>query len=400
MSRQSEIPDSERQIVTGIITAIRAVAGPVSVQLHEPEFCGREQEYVLECIRSGYVSSIGTYVDRFGQMLGDRLGAPAAVPTVNGTAALHLCLKLMGVERSDEVILPTLSFVATANAVSYCGAVPHFVDSQMSTLGLDAEKLGRHLRDIARIEGENVVNRLTGRRIAAIVPVHIFGHPVDMDPLLDLAAQWALPVIEDAAEALGSLYKGRPAGTIGRIAAFSFNGNKIVTTGGGGAVVSTDPALAARARHLSTTARVPHRWEFDHDEVGYNYRMPNLNAALGCAQLESLDKFVTEKRALAKAYSRVFKDLPGADFVEEPAVGTSIYWLNAILLDPQIRRDAVLEALNESGLAARPCWRLLSDLTPYRDCPRGDLAVAQDIWARLVNIPSSARLGRQLGEKK
>jgi perosamine synthetase len=295
-----------------------------------------------------------------------------------------------GVQPGDEVIIPALTFIATANAVSYCGAVPHFVDSQHATLGLDPVALAAHL---ARVIGAGGVNKETGRRIAAIVPVHIFGHPVDMDALLPVAEKYGIPVVEDAAESLGSLYKGRKAGSMGVISAVSFNGNKIVTTGGGGAVVTSDKAMAERAKHLSTTARVPHQWSFMHDEVGYNYRMPNINAALGCAQLERLDAFVEAKRALAESYRDALKELNSVTFVAEPEGTRSNYWLNAVMLADGQARDATLTALHGAGFMCRPVWTLMHRMKMYAHCPRMSLPVAEDIEARLINLPSSAKWG-------
>jgi perosamine synthetase len=361
--------------VARLVEALRRVIGDGAVQLHEPEFIGHERDYVLDCIDTGWVSSVGAYVDRFGVELGVVLGTGPVAPVVNGTAALHLALELVGVEADDEVIVPALSFVATANAVVYCGAHPHFVDSELVTFGMDAGKLETHLQAVAERTDRGVVNRATGRRISAIVPVHIFGRPADLDKLTAVAERWDLPLVEDAAESLGSTYKGRAAGSFGVIAALSFNGNKIITTGGGGAIATTDPDLARRAKHISTTARVPHRWSFDHDEIGYNYRMP-------------------EKRALAQAYRAELEGMPGLTFVTDPPEVESNYWLNAIMLDDPACRDEVIEGLNAAGLGARPCWRLLCDLTPYASNPRSDLSTARLIESTVVNIPSSARLGR------
>jgi len=274
--------------VDGIIGAIRSVV-PVktgTIALHEPSFCGREWDYVKDCLDSTYVSYIGPYVDKFESMLADYTGTKRAIALVNGTAALHIALKLVGVEAGDEVIVPALTFVATANAIAYCGALPHFADSEERTLGLDPYKLGDYLRQIAQVSGDGCVNRYSGRRIRAVIPMHTFGHPVDMDPLVDVCREYKLEIVEDAAESLGSYYKGVHTGNWGRLSILSFNGNKTVTTGGGGAIITQDEALARKAKHLTSTAKTPHRWEYRHDQIGYNYRLPNINAALGCAQLE------------------------------------------------------------------------------------------------------------------
>ena len=299
--------------VQAVVEALRSVLGepPTPIALHEPHFGGNEWSYVKDCLDSGWVSSVGAYVDRFEQMLAEITGAQRAIAVVNGTAALHIALQLAGVEPGDEVFVPALTFVATANAVSYCGAVPHFVDSEFRTLGLDASKLADYLGKIAETGAEGCRNRMTGRRIRAVVPMHTFGCPVDLDPLLECCARCGIVVVEDAAESLGSYYKGRHTGTMGRVGTLSFNGNKLVTTGGGGAILVNDAELGKQAKHITTTARQSHRWSFVHDQVGYNYRLPNLNAALGCAQLEQLAGFIESKRALARKYAEAFRDVAG-----------------------------------------------------------------------------------------
>ena len=383
-------------IVDRVLDAVRTVLGdPVrSLALHEPEFRGREWEYVKECIDTGWVSSVGSFVDRFERDLSACTGAAHAVATSNGTSALHICLLLGGVRPSDEVLMPALTFIATANAVSYVSAVPHFVDSEAVSLGVDPVRLEAHLRDTARMVDGVCVNKRTGAPIRALVVMHVFGHPADLDALDEIARCWGLVLIEDAAESLGSTYRGRHTGNVGRLAALSFNGNKVVTTGGGGAVLTNDTALARRAKHLTTTARTPHRWSFLHDEVGYNYRLPNLNAALGCAQLEQLASFVERKRRLAERYREAFDGVDGVRFVVEPPGTVSNYWLNAIVLDDANagQRDALLGALNDAGYGARPLWTPMHRLPMYQDCPRADLDVAERFEARLVNIPSSAKL--------
>ena len=379
-----------------VVAAIRSVlpASEDRVALHEPWFSGNEWKYVRECIDTGWVSSAGKYVDRFEQKLAEYTGVARAVAVCNGTAALHMCLKLVGVTAADEVLIPALTFVATANAVAYCGATPHFVDSEETSLGLDAVKLRAYLAEIADVSGGRCFNRSTGARIAAVVPMHTFGFPVDLDALAETCQEFSIPMVEDAAESLGSFYKGRHTGAFGKVSALSFNGNKIITSGGGGAILTNDVELGAAAKHLTTTARLPDRRTFVHDEVGYNYRMPNLNAALGCAQLEQLPSFVLHKRNLAQRYRRALANIGGVRFVVEPAGTESNYWLNCLLVESgrEEDRDLLLDATNESGIMTRPAWRLMHKLPMYASCPHMDLSVAEKLEATIVNIPSSAFL--------
>ena len=367
------------------------------VQLHEPFFGGKEWEYLKQCLDTGWVSSVGSFVDAFEKKLAELCDTKAAVATVNGTSALHVALHLLGVGPGDEVIVPALTFVATANAIAYCGADPHFVDSEESSLGIDPKKLALYLRRIAVMRDGIAVNRETGRPIRAVVPVHVFGHPADMAALSEACEPFALSIIEDATESLGSTYRGHPCGGLGVIGVLSFNGNKIVTTGGGGAIVTNDQTLAHRAKQLTTTARVPHKWAFTHNEIGWNYRLPNLNAALGLAQLGQLDGFVAAKRRLARRYADAFANVRAVKFVTEPEGSVSNYWLNAILLneDSEAARDSVLEATHSAGFQTRPAWTLMHCLPMFRDSPRGDLSVAESIQRRLINLPSSAVLGMQ-----
>jgi len=362
--------------------------------LHEPSFRGNEWHYVKECLDTGWVSSVGKFVDRFEEELAAYTGVKRAIAVVNGTAALHICLMLAGVKGGDEVLIPALTFVATANAVSYCGAIAHFVDSEESTLGVDPGKLLTYLEDIAEIRNAECYNRHTGRRIKAIVPMHTFGHPVDLDPLMETCQRFHITLIEDAAESLGSFYKGCHTGQRGLLSAFSFNGNKTITTGGGGAILTNNEELGKLAKHITTTAKLPHRWEFNHDMVGYNYRMPNINAAIGCAQLEQLPHFLVAKRNLAERYSRAFAHIPGIHFFSEPANSRSNYWLNTLLLDEETagQRDAVLAVTNDAGIMTRPAWTLMNKLSMFASCPSMDLAVAESLERRLINIPSSAIL--------
>ena len=383
--------------VQQVVAAIRAAVGNPSgpVLLHGPSLSGNEGRYVQECIETGWVSSAGSYVTKFEQRLADFTGATHAVAAVNGTAALHVALMLAGVGRDDEVLMPSLTFVATANAAMYCGAVPHWCDVSYRTLGLDPAKLADHLARVAEPRGGGCFNRETGRRVAAVVPMHTFGHPVDMAGLTAVAERWHLPIVEDAAESLGSYFDGKHTGRFGRLGVLSFNGNKVITTGAGGAILADDPALAARAKHLTTTAKLPHAWEYVHDEVGYNYRMPNVNAAIGCGQLERLPEFLERKRRLAERYMRAFSDVPGVRVFTEPERSRSNYWLNTLVLDraDMAARDVLLSALNEAGLQSRPVWRPMHQLPMYAQCPRMDLGVTNDLAPRVINVPSSATLG-------
>lgn len=383
-----------------IVESIRAAihghqADGQFVGLHVPTFRGNEWAYLKECIDTGWVSSVGKFVDRFEADLAAFTGVEKAVAVVNGTAALHVCLLLAGVEPNDEVLMPALTFIATANAVRYCSAVPHFVDSEETSLGVDAVKLRAHLTNIAESRNGQTYNRQTGRRIKALVPMHAFGHVCDIAALAQVCADFNIVLIEDAAESLGSFAAdGRHTGNVGLMAALSFNGNKVLTTGGGGAILTNDIELGKRAKHLTTTAKVPHRWDFFHDETGFNYRMPNLNAAVGCAQLEQLPAYLAEKRDLANRYAAAFAQLPGVRFVTEPAGTKSNYWLNCIVLAPEQAhlRDAVLTATNDAGLMTRPAWILMHRLPMHRECPSADLTTAESLEARLLNIPSSVGL--------
>ena len=376
-----------------VVEALSRVVTPPAA-LHEPEIAGNEWEYVKECLDTGWVSSVGSFVDRFEEMLADVTGARNAVATVNGTAALHVCYMLAGVEPGDEVIVPALTFVGTANAVSYLGAQPHFADSEERTLGLDPAKLDDYLGEVAERRSGVPVNRSTGRPIRAVAAVHLFGHPVDLDGLTEVCRRHNLALIEDAAESLGSTYKDRHTGNDGVLAALSFNGNKTVTTGGGGAVLTNDDSLAKAAKHLTTTAKRAHAWAYDHDRVGYNYRLPNINAAMGCAQLERLSDIIERKRALAERYRAVFESIEGLGVFTEPDDCRSNYWLNALVLDDAdaALRDAILERCNQAGYMARPAWTPLHRFPMYADCPAMDLSVAEDLYGRIVNVPSSPGL--------
>lgn len=380
-----------------IVGAVQGVLpqGESTIALHAPLFQGNEWKYVKECIDTGWVSSVGKYVDLFEEKLAAYTGVKRAVAVVNGTAALHMSLILAGVKRNDEVLIPALTFIATANAVAYCGAIPHFVDSAMDTLGMDGEKLAGYLAEVAEVRQGECYNKLTQRRIAAVVPMHTFGHAVDIEPLLAVCETYRLAFIEDAAESIGSFYQGTHTGNFGIVAAMSFNGNKTMTTGGGGAILTNDVELGNLAKHLTTQAKIPHQWAFRHDAVGYNYRMPNLNAALGCAQIEQLPCFIAKKRNLAEKYERAFAAVKGVQFFKEPICSTSNYWLNAILLEEEYanERDVLLEALNQQKIMARPAWDLLYTLPMFAGCPRMQCLTAEHISKRLINIPSSVVLG-------
>ncbi len=392
----SKTPAEHEHLAAQFVDRLRQAvgAGDDGVPLHEPYFGGQEWAYVKECLDTGWVSSVGSYVDRFERDLAQACGTKHAVVLVNGTAALEIALLVTGVVPNDEVLIPALTFVATANAVSHLGAHPHFVDSEGDTLGIDAAKLEAHLRRVAKRDGATLINKETGRPIRAIVPMHVFGHPVDMNAILRVSEEFGLPVVSDAAEALGSEYHGAPVCSYGDIAAISFNGNKIITTGGGGAIVTNSTKLAERAKHLSTTAKQPHRWAYTHDAVAYNYRMPNINAALGCAQLEQLSGFVEKQRVIANRYDTSFSDLDGITTVREPNRCKSNFWLSAVLLDEaqEGARDSLLAAAHEARLYCRPVWTTLHKLVMYGSSPRMDLTTAESLERRLINIPSSVKL--------
>lgn len=385
-------------LVSQTVAAVRSVVGAVPVALHEPRFAGREWEYIKDCLDSSFVSSVGKFVDRFEAELATYTGAKHAVAVVNGTAALHVALRLAGVQAQDEVLVPALTFIATANAISYCNAVPHFVESEERCLGIDPVALRSYLGAHTEQRNGLCINKNSGRVIRAIVPMHTFGHPVMLDELLAVAHDFNLVMVEDAAESLGSDYRGRHTGTFGRIGTLSFNGNKTITTGGGGAILTNDSALALRAKHLTTTAKLPHAWHYVHDEIGYNYRMPNLNAALGCAQLEQLPQFIQAKRTLFERYCEAFASVHGIDVQGEPEDCSSNYWLQTAVLDRDNvdQHDALLQALNTAGCMSRPAWTLMHKLAPYATCPSMALPVAESLAARLINIPSSSALGMEL----
>lgn len=368
---------------------IKAMYEKDFVPLHEPTFDDKEVEYVTDCVKSGWVSSVGAYVTKFEEKLAKFVGVKRAVAVVNGTAALHIALRVAGVEADDEVLMPSLTFIATANAVSYCGAVPHFIDVHEETLGVDPFKLEEYLQQITEVRNGELFNVQTNRRIKALVPMHTFGHAVHLDELVVIAEKYHLVLVEDAAESLGTYYKGKHTGSFGKVNAMSFNGNKIITTGGGGAILTDDEALADYAKHLTTTAKVPHKWEYMHDEIGYNYRMPNINAALGCAQLEKLEQFLVRKKALANKYEIFVANLEGITLVKQPKHSESNYWLQTLVLKNSLDLDEVLSFLNEQGVMSRPIWQPMHELEMFKECPVMDLSITNRLRKTIVNIPST-----------
>lgn len=367
---------------------VRGIYTREEIALHRPIFSGNEKLYLKECIDSNFVSSVGARVTEFEHGAAAYCGAKYGVATVNGTAALHIAMVVAGVERGDEVITQALTFIATCNAISYIGAHPVFVDVDKSTLGMSPDALRNFLAANAEMRDGIAINKSTGRRFAACVPMHTFGHPCRIDEIAEVCAEFGIPMVEDAAESLGSYYKGKHTGNFGLLGAISFNGNKIITTGGGGMIVTNDEAIARKAKHITTTAKIPHPYEFVHDQVGYNYRLPNLNAALGCAQLEQLGEFVRIKRNLAERYSKFFAE-KGVPFVSEPEGATSNYWLNAIVLDSREERDSFLKYTNDKGVMTRPIWRMMTELEMFKHCQHDGLENSLWLEDRVVNIPSS-----------
>ena len=361
------------------------------IPLHEPRFNGNEKKYLNDCIDSTFVSSVGKYVDTFEKEFAKTVGSKYAIATVNGTAALHISLILADVKKDDEVITQPLTFIATCNAISYIGAKPIFVDVDLDTMGLSPDSLRNFLERNCEVVENICINKTTNRQIKACVPMHTFGHPCRIEEIKDICDIWNITLVEDAAESLGSFYKNRHTGTFGKIGAFSFNGNKIITSGGGGVIVTDDEAIAKRAKHITTTAKIPHSYEYVHDEIGYNYRLPNINAALLVAQLEQLNKFLDSKRELAKIYEEFFLQ-NSIKFIEEPENSKSNYWLQAVLLENVKQRDEFLEFTNKNGVMTRPIWKLMNELEMFKDCQKTDLKNAKYLEERVVNIPSSVRV--------
>ena len=362
------------------------------VPLSVPKFISNEKKYLNECIDTTFVSSVGKFVDRFEEDMARYTGAKKAVVCVSGTNALHMALMLVGVERDDEVLTQALTFIATCNAISYVGAYPVFLDVDKTTMGLSPDAVKAWLVKNGEIRNGQCYNKNTGRRVKACVPMHTFGHPVRIEELVEVCNEYHIELVEDAAESIGSKYKGKHTGLFGKVGALSFNGNKTITTGGGGMLLFMDEELGALAKHLTTQAKVPHRWEFKHDHIGYNYRMPNINAALGCAQLEHLDEFIADKRETAKAYTDFFKSIDGMDFFTEPENCFSNYWLNVVMLKDKDAQQAFLQETNDNGVMTRPIWELMNRLPMFENCEHDGLE--NTIWFadRVVNIPSSVRL--------
>lgn len=375
------------------IDFIKSVYGNMEfTPLSVPVFAGNEKKYLNECIDTTFVSSVGKFVDRFEEDMAKYTGAKKAVVCVSGTNALHMALMLVGVERDDEVLTQALTFIATCNALSYIGAHPVFLDVDRSTMGLSPDAMKEWLVRNAEVRNGECYNRNTRRKVKACVPMHTFGHPVRIEEIAALCKEWHIELVEDAAESIGSTYKGKHTGTFGKVGAISFNGNKTITTGGGGMMLFNDEELGTYAKHITTQAKVPHRWEFRHDHIGYNYRMPNINAALGCAQLENLDKYIASKRKVAAEYEAYFKNIDGINFFAEPENTFSNYWLNAVILPDKEYQTKFLEETNDNGVMTRPIWELMNRLPMFENCENDGLQ--NTIWFadRVVNIPSSVRI--------
>ena len=362
------------------------------IPLAVPVFIGNEKKYLNECVDTTFVSSVGKFVDRFEEDTARYTGCKRAVVCVSGTNALHMSLMLTGVERDDEVLTQALTFVATCNALSYIGAHPVFIDVDRDTMGLSPVAVREWLAKNSEQKNGECYNQRTGRRVKACVPMHTFGHPVHLDELIEVLKEYNIELVEDAAESIGSLYKGKHTGTFGKVGALSFNGNKTITTGGGGMMLFNDEELGAYAKHITTQAKIPHRWEFRHDHIGYNYRMPNINAALGCAQLEHIEEYVASKRETAKAYEEFFRNIPEIEFFTEPKDTRSNYWLNVVILKDKEAQLNFLEYTNDNGVMTRPIWELMNRLPMFEKCENDGLK--NTIWFadRVVNIPSSVRL--------
>ena len=377
---------------TSVVDCVRSVYKTDSfIPLHEPRFLGNEKKYLNECIDSTFVSSVGKFVDEFEQKIANYTGVKYAIATSNGTSALHISLILANVERNDEVITQPLTFVATCNAISYCGANPIFVDVDRDTMGMSPVALESFLNENAIVKNQQCVNKTTGNIIKACVPMHTFGHPCRIEEIQRVCKEWHIVLVEDSAESLGSYYNGQHTGTFGELGVISFNGNKIITSGGGGCILTNDESLAKKAKHITTTAKEPHKWEYTHDMVGYNYRMPNLNAALIVAQLEQLDGFLKSKRSLAKLYKDFFKN-SDIHFVTDPENAKSNYWLNSIILKNKDQRNLFLDETNSQGIMTRPIWVLMNKLPMFEKAQCGDLTNAKWLEERVVNIPSSVVL--------
>jgi perosamine synthetase len=377
-----------------VVNAIRSVLGKGAHQLHEPLLKGKEIIFVSDTIKRNFVSTAGEYVNRFEKAVKKFSKSNHAIAVVNGTQAIFVSLKVLGVRKDDEVLVPALTFVGTVNAISYIGAHPHFIDSSWENFGVNCDKLEKYLSKNAQIIGNRCINKSTGNVIKAIVPVHIFGHPCDIEKVIKISKKFKLAVVEDAAEALGSFHKKKHLGTFGDIGCFSFNGNKIITTGGVGMIITNQAKLAKKIKHLTTTAKLKHKWEYIHDEVGYNFRMPSINAALGLAQLLKLRTFLKAKRKLFYKYMKVLKDINGISLFKEPKNAKSNYWLQTLILDKKNSKfkNKILKEFHKKKVFSRPTWQLISDLKPYRNNQKMDLSIARDIYKRSINIPSSQKL--------
>ena len=384
----------EDKIIFKILKSIKNVVGPGNHQLHEPTFSNEETKILNKTIKSKFVSSAGKYVADFENKFKRYVKSNNAIAVVNGTQAIFISLKICGVTKNDEILVPALTFVGTVNAINYTGATPHFIDSEINSFGVDSKKLENYLNRISFIKNGKCINRKTKKRIKAILPVHIFGHACDIENILKIAKKFNLKVIEDAAEALGSFYKNKHLGTFGDIGCFSFNGNKIITTGGGGMIVLKNRNIAKKIKHLTTTAKLKHKWEYDHDEVGYNFRMPNINAALGLAQLKKINFFLKAKRKLYQIYLKNFSNIDGVKLLKEPLKSKSNYWLHTIVLDKNKmkKKNKILKLLHKNKIFCRPVWKLISDLKPYKNCPKMNLSGSKEIYKRSINMPSSSHL--------
>ena len=377
-----------------VVESLKKTLGKGTYQLHEPSFIGNEIKYLKNTIKSTYVSSIGKYITIFEKKIKKITGAKYAIAIVNGTEALHISLKALDIKKGDEVLVPALTFVGTVNAITYCGAEPHFIDSEISSLGVNNEKLEEYLKKIVKFVNRKPVNRYTGKIIRAVMPVHVFGHPCKIEEIVKVAKKYNISVVEDAAEALGSYYKKKHLGNFGNIGCFSFNGNKIITTGGGGAIITNNKKLAKTVRHLVTTAKVKHAWEYEHDKIGYNLRMPNLNAALGVAQLEKIDIFLKAKKKLFEKYKKNINKIDGLELFEQRINANSNYWLQTIILSKKnsIYKNKIIKLAHKNFLFLRPAWKLISSLKPYKNKQKMELHGSQEIYKRVLNIPSSQKL--------
>ena len=377
-----------------VVQKIQKVIGKGSHQLHEPLFFGKETKYLKNTIKQNFVSSAGKYVNKFEEKIKKFTKAKFAVAVANGTQAIHISLKVCGIKKNDEVLVPALTFIATANAISYLGAHPHFVDSSIENFGINCIKLENYLNKIVIFKGNKCINKLTGKVIKAIIPVHVFGHPCDIQGVIKIAKKYKLKVVEDAAGALGSFYKKKHLGTFGDVGCISFNGNKIITTGGGGMVITNKAILAKKIKHLTTTAKIKHRWEYIHDEIGYNFRMPNLNAALGLAQFEKISMFIKAKRTLFKKYYNVFNKIKGISIYKEPKNANSNYWLQTLVLNKKNidLKNKILKESNKKLIYTRPVWKLISELKPYKKNQKMNLSGSKEIYNKIINLPSSQSL--------